>query len=77
MALAMQQAMDFLPSDGHVVAQLALQPWWRDGVAVVAMCYLADQTWELTVLYAERMYAVVYDALDGRCDAIEPVDVDD
>jgi hypothetical protein len=77
MALAMQQALDFLPSHGHVAAQLALQPWWRDGVVVVAMYHLADQTWELTVLYEGRMYAVVYDALDGRCDAIEPVDVDD
>jgi len=76
MALAMQKAMEFLPSHGHVVAQLASQTWWRDGVMFITMYHLADQTWELKVLYGKRMYAVVYDALDGRCDAIEPVDVD-
>lgn len=76
MSLTMQQAVEMLPSYGHVVSQLACQVWWRTGIVVVAMGYLGDQTWELTVLYGRQMYAVAYDAMDGRCDAIEPLDDD-
>lgn len=73
MALAMQQALDLFPSHIHVVHALELQPWWRDGVEVVAKAYLGDQTWELLVVYAEASYSVIYDALTDQCDSIEPI----
>jgi len=77
MSLSMQQALEQLPSYSHVASQLACQTWWRDGVAVVSKSYLGDQTWELTIGYYGRLYAVVYDALDGRCDAIEPLGIEE
>jgi len=73
MALAMQQALALFPTHTHMVHQLELQPWWRDGVEVVAKAYLGDQTWELLVAYAGAYYAVVYDALTDQCDSIEPL----
>lgn len=76
MALAMQQALELFPSRVSLVHQLERQAWWRAGVELIALGYLSDQTWELTVVYDGRPYAVVYDALDGRCDSIEPLFLD-
>jgi hypothetical protein len=74
MALAMQQAVDFLPSQVYLLAQMAHQAWWRDGIEVVSKCYLGENTWEITVVYRGRGYIVVYDTLYDRCDYIEPVE---
>lgn len=70
----MQQAMDFLPSLSHMVGQMAQQPWWRDGIVIVSSTYVCEQTWELIVNYASKMYSVMYDASTDQCDAIEPLD---
>jgi hypothetical protein len=76
MALAMQQSLDIFPGERVVFMQLSHQSWWRDGITMVSKSYLADWTWELVVTYQGKRYAVTYDTLDGRCDAIDPIDYD-
>ena len=76
MALAMQQALALLPTERQVAHQLAQQPWWRPDVILVAKYYLGDQTWDLFLAHHGHLYSVVYDARDGRCDAIEPLPCD-
>jgi len=77
MALAMQQALDLFPENRTVLSQMSHQPWWREGIMVVAKSYLSDLTWELLVAYDGKRYIVTYDTLDGRCDAIHPLDCDE
>jgi hypothetical protein len=73
MALAMQQAMEFLPSISHMVEQMSHQSWWREGIVIVSSVYLGEQTWELIVRYDTRLYGVVYDVNTKQCDDIEPL----
>lgn len=76
MALSMQQAIELLPAPSVLLAQLHQQVWWRHGVCLRAKQYLGDQTWRLVMTYAGHEYAVVYDALNGQCDWIEPLESD-
>ena len=76
MALALQQAIAFLPTERTVLSRLSQQPWWRPEVVLVAKSYLSDGCWELVLAHRGHLYGVVYDVYDGRCDAIEPLPCD-